>query len=279
MVLKTIGLLAAMAQAGVPVPAVAAEFPWFDTILADIGDAQSITESLSTFSAHVSKLAAIVAGATPRSLAVLDELGTATDPEDGGALAVAVVERLREAGGFTVVSTHLPDLKIYSARAEGVVSAAMGFDEATLGLTYRLQCGIPGQSAGLEMAERFGMPREVIRRARVLKGQSGEESAQYLADLRKRVGEYDELTLEARRKGRELEARRKRIERDAAERAEQLRKEAEERIRNLTKRLEKRFRDSLDAALRKVRATSKPDRANERRAAQSLGTYRPCRER
>ena len=164
-VLKTIGVLAAMAQAGIPVPADEAEFPWFDSILADIGDAQSISESLSTFSAHVSKLNAILEGSSPETLAVLDELGTATDPEDGGALAVAVVERLRAAGGFAVVSTHLPELKMYGARTEGVVSASMGLDEGSLSVTYRLHTGIPGQSAGIEMASRFGLPTEIVRRA------------------------------------------------------------------------------------------------------------------
>lgn len=274
-VLKTIGVLAAMAQAGIPLPAAEAEIPWFEGILADIGDAQSISESQSTFSAHVSKLSAIIAAAGAGTLAVLDELGTATDPEDGGALAVAAVERLQATGGFAIVSTHLPDLKIYSARAQGVVSAAMGFDDATQSVTYRLQCGIPGQSAGLEMAERFGMPADVIRRARELRGQAGQEASQFLSDLRQRVGEYDELSREARRKVRELEARERDLTRQAADQAEQLRKESAERIEKLTRKLERKFRDSLDAALNKMRsAASKIDRKTERRVAQSLGSYR-----
>lgn len=274
-VLKTIGVLAAMAQAGIPVPAAEAEFPWFEGILADIGDAQSISESQSTFSAHVSKLSAIIAAAGAGTLAILDELGTATDPEDGGALAVAAVERLQSTGGFAMVSTHLPDLKIYSARAQGVVSAAMGFDDATQGVTYRLQCGIPGQSAGLEMAERFGMPADVIRRARELRGQAGQEASEFLSDLRQRVGEYDELSREARRKMRELGARERDLERQAADRAEELRMESAERIERLTRKLERKFRDSLDAALNKIRsAASKVDRKTERRVAQSLGSYR-----
>ena len=274
-VLKTIGVLAAMAQAGIPVPAAEAEFPWFDGILADIGDAQSISECQSTFSAHVSKLSAIIAAAGAGTLAILDELGTATDPEDGGALAVAAVERLQSAGGFALVSTHLPDLKIYSARAQGVVSAAMGFDDATQSVTYRLQCGIPGQSAGLEMAERFGMPADVIRRARELRGHAGEEASRFLSDLRKRVGEYDELSRRARRKLRELAARERDLEQQAADHAEKLRKESAERIERLTRKLEQKFRDSLDAALNKLRtAASRTDRKTERRVAQSLGSYR-----
>ena len=275
-VLKTVGVLAAMAQAGIPVPAAEAEFPWFDGILADIGDAQSIIESLSTFSAHVSKLTAILDSATPRSLVVLDELGTATDPEDGGALAVAVVERLQKAGGFAIVSTHLPELKMYGARAPGVVSASMEFDDATLGVTYRLQSGIPGHSAGLEMAERFGMPHEVILRARELKGSAGEEAAKYLANLRNQAKDYERLLHKARLRSRELESRKKEIEREAIDQARQARKETDARIDRLVRKLERKFRDSLESALRRLRATSnaKSRRALNRRAAQAVGAYR-----
>ncbi len=275
-VLKTVGVLAAMAQAGIPVPAAEAEFPWFDEILADIGDAQSISESLSTFSAHVSKLTAILERSTPESLVVLDELGTATDPEDGGALAVAVVERLQRAGGFAIVSTHLPELKMYGSRASGVVSASMGFDDATLSVTYRLQSGIPGQSAGLEMAERFGMPPDVIRRARVLKGHAGEQAAAYLADLRKQADRYEDLAREARVRTRDLELRQQEIEREAEDRARKARQETDDRVEQLVRKLERKFRDSLRSALRRLRAkvSAKTGRALDRRAAQSVAGYR-----
>ena len=273
-VLKTIGVVAAMAQAGIPVPAQRAEFPWFDRILADIGDAQSISESLSTFSAHVSKLTAILENATGASLAVLDELGTATDPEDGGALAIAVVERLRDAGGFAVVSTHLPELKMYGAGADGVVSASMGFDEESLGVSYRLHSGIPGQSAGLEMARRFGMPADVIDRARSLKGQSGERAARFLADLRRQAAEYEELAAQARAKRRDLEARARELEREATDRARSLRQETDTRVEKLVKSLEKRFQAALDGAVRKIRAGSgRQDRSAHRKAAQAMGAF------
>ena len=265
-VLKTVGLMAAMAQAGVPVPADHAEFPWFDGILADIGDAQSISESLSTFSAHIAKLASILDRVTPRSLVVLDELGTATDPEDGGALAVAVVERLRESGCFAVVSTHLPEVKMYGASGQGVVSASMGFDDETLGVTYQLHAGVPGSSAGLEMAERFGLPREVIRRAREVKGKAGERTAKYLASLREQAREYQALVEEGRHRMRELEASKAEVERRAAAEARRLRDETEARVERLAKRLERRFREALDAALRRVRsnASGKAHRAVSR---------------
>ncbi len=274
-VLKTIGVLAAMAQAGIPIPADDAEFPWFEGILADIGDAQSISESLSTFSAHVSKLNAILEGSSPETLAVLDELGTATDPEDGGALAVAVVERLRAAGGFAVVSTHLPELKMYGARTEGVVSASMGLDEGNLSVTYRLHTGIPGQSAGLDMAERFGMPTDVVQRARSLKGHAGEHASAFLADLRERARKYEELSRGLRRQARELEARKLELEQESARLARDLRKQTEDRVGKLVANLERTYRESLDAALKKIRATgARPSRAAPKHSTQAIGSFR-----
>ncbi len=274
-VLKTVGILAAMAQAGIPVPAERAEFPWFDGILADIGDAQSISESLSTFSAHVSKLTAILEQATPASLVVLDELGTATDPEDGGALAIAVVERLQAVGGFVIVSTHLPELKMYGAGSAGVVSASMGFDDATLGVTYELQTGIPGQSAGLEMAERYGLPADVISRARDLRGHAGEQAARFLADLRKQAKEYEDLASEARVRSRELEARKRELERDAAARLRSHRQKTDEKVEKLIRKIEQRFQAALDAAVRKMQASvAKADRSLHRKAAQAVGGFR-----
>lgn len=275
-VLKTVGLLAAMAQAGIPVPAEEAEFPWFDGILADIGDAQSIAESRSTFSAHVAKLAAVLKRAAPQCLVVLDELGAATDPEDGGALAVAIVERLLALKGFAVVSTHLPELRMYGLSAAGVCSASMGFDDETLSVTYRLQPGIPGQSAGLEMARRFGLPPEVLQRAQELKGGSDERAARYLAELRKLAAEQGEAARTARLKERDLEKRREELEREAEARAAALRKEAEERVDALARRLEARYRKALDASLQKITSTAetKAARAAERRATQELASYR-----
>jgi DNA mismatch repair protein MutS2 len=165
--LKTVGLLSLMAQAALPVPAAEAEFPLFGAVLADIGDYQSIQENLSTFSAHVSNIREMALDVTPNSLVLLDELGAATDPEEGGALGVALVEHFRAAGAYTLVSTHLMALKIYGAATVGVVNGSMGFDEETLEPTYHLQLGLPGKSAGLEIATRLGMPEEMMRRERV----------------------------------------------------------------------------------------------------------------
>ena len=203
--LKTVGLLSLMAQASLPVPAAEAEFPLFEQVLADIGDYQSIQANLSTFSAHVSNIREMVMEVTPNSLVLLDELGAATDPEEGGALGVAVVDHFRAAGAFTLVSTHLMALKIYGASTEGVVNGSMGFDEATFEPTYRLQLGLPGKSAGLEIAARLGMPEDVIRRARQSMSDRERDVTRFLAELHARVEETEALQADLRKKLADLE--------------------------------------------------------------------------
>ncbi len=162
--LKTVGLIALMAQAGLPTPCASARLPLFEQVLADIGDAQSIQESLSTFSAHIARLREMALDVTPESLVLLDEIGSATDPEEGGALGVALVDHFRAAGAFTLASTHLLALKIYGANTPSVLNASMGYDEESLAPTYRLQVGLPGKSAGLDIAGRLGMPEDIMKR-------------------------------------------------------------------------------------------------------------------
>ncbi|HTS65867.1 MAG TPA: Smr/MutS family protein [Candidatus Acidoferrales bacterium] len=191
--LKTVGLLSLMAQSGLPVPAAEAEFPVFDQVLADIGDYQSIQENLSTFSAHMSNIREMALDVTPDSLVLLDELGAATDPEEGGALGVAIVEHFRAAGAFTLVSTHLMALKIYGASTEGVVNGSMGFDEETFEPTYRLRLGLPGKSAGLEIATRLGMPEDIMRRARQSMSDRERDVTRFLGELHRRIEETQAL--------------------------------------------------------------------------------------
>ena len=191
--LKTVGLLSLMAQAGLPVPAAEAEFPLFEQVLADIGDYQSIQENLSTFSAHVSNIREMALDVTPDSLVLLDELGAATDPEEGGALGVAMVEHFRAAGAFTLVSTHLMALKIYGASTEGVVNGSMGFDEETFEPTYHLRLGLPGKSAGLEIATRLGMPEDIMRRARLSMSDRERDVTRFLSELHHRIEETQAL--------------------------------------------------------------------------------------
>ncbi len=190
--LKTAGLLALMAQSGLPVPARIAEFPVFDQILADLGDNQSIAESLSSFSAHIRRIREIVTIVTPESLVLLDELGRATDPEEGGALAVAVAENLRGWKAFTLASTHLLAMKIYGGSREGVVNGSMGFDHETLEPTYILKLGAPGESAGLAIASRLGMPADLIEKARASMSNRERSVSEFLTQIQKQNAELSD---------------------------------------------------------------------------------------
>jgi len=164
--LKTLGLLSLMAQSGVPVPAEEAKLPLFQSIYADIGDAQSIERDLSSFSAHVVNLDRISREATAHSLVLLDELGSATDPEEGAALAVAMATHFLTLKAWCCITTHLTSLKVYAANHPGVLNAAVGFDQQTLTPTYELRLGVPGASAGLNIAARLGLQSEIIAAAR-----------------------------------------------------------------------------------------------------------------
>ncbi len=191
--LRTAGLLAIMAQAGVPVPAVEAVTPVFDAFLADIGDAQSIEQDLSTFSSHVTNVNRIAAQATTRSLVLLDELGSATDPEEGAALAVAIAEHFLRAGAWSIVSTHLTALKVYAENTPGAVNAAVGFDEKTLAPTYELRQGVPGASAGINIAQRLGLSPEIIQSARQRLSSQTQDIARFLDSLHQQL---DSLAVE-----------------------------------------------------------------------------------
>ncbi|HEY6448400.1 MAG TPA: Smr/MutS family protein [Acidobacteriaceae bacterium] len=209
--LKTAGLLAILAQAGVPVPADAAVSPVFDAFLADIGDAQSIEQDLSTFSAHVTNLNRIAAAATPHSLVLLDELGSATDPEEGAALAVSIAEHFLRAGAWSIVSTHLTALKIYAENTAGAVNAAVGFDEQTLAPTYELRQGVPGASAGVNIAQRLGLSSAIIDAARSRLSTQTQDIARFLASLHDQLAALDAERLRVRRLEQELAQERARL--------------------------------------------------------------------
>lgn len=194
--LKTIGLFALMAQSGMPVPANSAELPFFDEVLADIGDQQSIEQSLSSFSAHIVRIREILQHHGPRSLVLLDELGRATDPDEGGALGVAIVDRLRRAGSFALASTHLLAPKIYGASTPGVLNGSMSFDEETLEPTYVLRTGVPGASAGLHIAQRLGLPVDLIDQARSRLSTAQQDLGHFLKLLEDRLGSAARLEAE-----------------------------------------------------------------------------------
>ena len=212
--LKTAGLLALMAQSGLPVPASEAEFPIFDQVLADIGDNQSIQESLSTFSAHIQRVRQTLEAATPDSLVLLDELGRATDPEEGGALGIAVVGHFRHGGAFTLASTHLLALKTYGAATEGVVNGSMGFNDETLEPTYVLRLGAPGKSAGLDIAQRLGIPSHVMARARASLGTREQDISRFLSQIHERLEDVTRLRDQLQRETRTLEATRQELSRE-----------------------------------------------------------------
>jgi DNA mismatch repair protein MutS2 len=234
--LKTAGLLALMAQSGLPVPADRAELPVFDAVLADIGDYQSIEQNLSTFSAHVTNIDFISRTATPHSLVLLDELGSATDPEEGAALAVAIASHFGRVGSMTIISTHHTSLKVYAANTSGVLNASVGFDERTLQPTYELKVGVPGASAGINIAQRLGLNPSIIETARARLGTQARDVGQFLdklhAELRNAEGERQRL----KTREEELERERKRLEAEG-------RKDQQAKVREMEKKLEIVLRD------------------------------------
>ncbi len=180
-VLKTAGLLSLLALSGLPVPAREARVPLYASVLADIGDHQSLAANLSTFTSHVSNISRMIEICESPALVLLDEVGTGTDPEEGSALGVAVVDHFRkDCGAQVLATTHYGGLKMYAANEEGVLNASVEFDEKTLKPTYRLIVGIAGASAGLEIAQRFGISRSIINAASRLVKDSSMQARQYL---------------------------------------------------------------------------------------------------
>lgn len=183
-VLKTAGLLSLMAQAGFHVPAKAADLPIFHQVLADIGDHQSIAANLSTFTAHIQNIRDISEQLEPPALILLDEVGTGTDPEEGSALGVAMVDYFRERGAHVIVTTHYSGLKMYATNTPGVINASVEFDERTLKPTYQLIVGLAGSSSGIEIARRFGLPKAITERAADKVKTASAEATEYLRRLK-----------------------------------------------------------------------------------------------
>ena len=255
--LKTVGLLSLMAQSGLPVPADRAELPVFDAVLADIGDYQSIEQNLSTFSAHVTNIDLISRTATGDSLVLLDELGSATDPEEGAALAVAIASHFGSIGCMTIISTHHTSLKVYAANTPGVLNASVGFDEATLQPTYELKVGVPGASAGINIARRLGLNPAIIDSARSRLGTQARDVGQFLDKLHADLREAENERLR-------LKTREQELEKEKAHLAAEGRKEQQVKIREMEKKLESLLRDFEYHAREAVNAVQ------ERAAAQKL---------
>jgi DNA mismatch repair protein MutS2 len=172
--LKTAGLLTLMALAGLHIPAApGSQVGWFTRVAVDIGDHQSLHHHLSTFAGHVEVLKGVLANADHATLVLLDELGTGTDPDEGAALAMAVLDQLAERGVRGVITTHLPRLKAFASAHPRLANASMRFDEQTLAPTYELVVGQAGRSLGLTIAERRGLPAETVSRARAYLARGG----------------------------------------------------------------------------------------------------------
>ena len=245
--LKTTALLAMMAQAGLPVPAESAAFPIFTAFLADIGDAQSIEAELSTFSAHIVNLDRLARLADSRSLVLLDELGSATDPEEGAALAVAVAAHFLAARAWSLISTHHTSLKVYAANTPGVLNAAAGVDEATLVPNYRLQLGVPGASAGIQTAERLGLNAGIIAAARRRLGSQQADIGRFLDRMHKELAQLEADRKAAREQQYALNQERARLQREGDTEMRNRTRELEQKLASLLKDFEFQMRENVRA--------------------------------
>jgi DNA mismatch repair protein MutS2 len=244
--MKTTGLLALMAHAAIPVPCTEAEFPLLDDVLADIGDQQSIAESLSSFSGHLLHVKQMLEKVTPDSLVLLDELGRATDPEEGGALGVAILDEFRKSGAFCLASTHLLPLKLYGAHTDGVLNASMGFDEETLQPTYVLRIGMPGKSAGLDIATRLQLPESILAHARSVLPRMQADFQTLLAELHEQVEGNARRAQELEDATRQLREREAQLQADAARREDKRQREWERKSESIIADFEARAQLVMD---------------------------------
>jgi DNA mismatch repair protein MutS2 len=253
--LKTAGLFALMAQAGLHLPAAVAKLPVFRSVFADIGDEQSIEASLSTFSSHISNLVAMDRDLQLPALVLLDEVGTGTDPNEGGALATAIVQHFHQRGALIIATTHFDAVKTWGIGTEGVAVAAFAFDPQNFAPTYRLLYGAPGRSLAIEMAQRLGMPQSVIAAARGYLSDDQKRLQAHLArlDAQARALESDRVKLERERRAfNETNVELSKREQSLAEREEVFKKRLNER---LDERLRQARRD-VDAVIDQLKEKS-----------------------
>jgi DNA mismatch repair protein MutS2 len=245
--LKTVGIAVLSAQSGIPVAASTARLPLVDRLLADIGDEQSIAADLSTFSAHMLNVRAMLEAATPRSLVLVDELGTGTAPEEGAALAVALLDEFRERGCLTLATTHHDRLKTYASTTPGVLNAAVEFDEVNLRPTYRLLVGVPGGSSGIEIARRLGLPAQVIDRARAQLSPEAHEASALIAYLHRSRDELETLKREAASAAQEFAEEKKRLQTEWTDRQRTRLKELEHQFAQTIEKHEKEAARAIES--------------------------------
>jgi DNA mismatch repair protein MutS2 len=236
--LKTTGIAALSAQSGIPVAAQRAVLPFFDRVLVDIGDEQSIAADLSTFSAHMLNLKAMLEAATPESLVLVDEMGTGTAPEEGAALAVALLDEFRAKNCIVLATTHHDRLKTYASTTPGVVNAAVEFDDVNLRPTYRLMVGVPGGSSGIAIARRLGIAEPIIARARALMAPEALEAADLIAYLHRSRDELDRMQQQMTAERHALDEERKKLRDEWVGRQQSRIRELEEKFAEMQKRFD-----------------------------------------
>jgi len=245
--LKTTGMAALAAQSGIPVAAQRAILPLFDRVLVDIGDEQSIAADLSTFSAHMLNLKTMLEAATPNSLVLVDEMGTGTAPEEGAALAVALLDEFRAKNCIVLATTHHDRLKTYASTTRGVVNAAVEFDDVHLRPTYRLMVGVPGGSSGIAIAKRLGIAAGTIERARSLLTPESCEAADLIAYLHRSRDELDRMLKQMTSERHALEEERKKLRTEWVERQKKRIKELEAQFAEMQKRFDENVARALEA--------------------------------
>ncbi|HKT46643.1 MAG TPA: Smr/MutS family protein [Candidatus Acidoferrales bacterium] len=254
--LKTTGLAALSAQSGIPVAAQSALLPLFDHVLVDIGDEQSIAADLSTFSAHMLNLKSMLAAATRDSLVLADEMGTGTAPEEGAALAVALLDEFRAKESFVLATTHHDRLKAWASTTQGVVNAAVEFDDVNLRPTYRLMVGVPGGSSGIAIAQRLGLAAQIIDRARALLTPESREAADLIAYLHRSRDELDRMQRQMSEGRRALEEERAKLRTEWVERQQKRIRELEGQFAEMQKRFEENVSRVVEAVKeRELRAS------------------------
>jgi len=274
-VVKTIGLIALMAQMGLHVPAREAVLPVFDRVFADIGDQQSIAANLSTFTGHMRNISEMARNISPPALILIDEAGTGTDPDEGAALAVAIVDYFRRSGVTTIATTHYNPLKMWAAQTEEVLNASVEFDVQTLQPTYRLIVGVAGASSGLQIARRMGVPREILDEARQLLDPAHAQASAYLQRIKDLVDTQEDLRAALEEERKAVAEKYERIEaefaRREAERSARFANELERVIREFTAESQRLLADLNDPiAEARIKKQAESRAAGLRRSARAL---------
>jgi DNA mismatch repair protein MutS2 len=263
--LKTLGLISLMAQMGFHVPAQKARLPVFNQIFADIGDQQSMTANLSTFTAHMRNIAEMDNQMNTPSLVLLDEVGTGTDPEEGAALAIAIVEYFRQLGATTIASTHYPRLKMWASQTEGVRNASVEFDEKTLQPTYRLTLGVAGSSSGIEIARRINVTEAILSRAQSLIEPTYAQAREYLRQLKEKLDEQETLRAALDSERAAVVKKYTELDKEFAQREKKRKEEFDSRL----ERVVRDFESESDKALRLIRDRIKVKRIKKAVEGQS----------